>query len=89
MIYTSYTISDKTISLYDTITTDEGDLVINNIFRFKNDMMIVYTNVTIVSDLIIEKMDKFFEEKTKYFDTIKHVEPNTDNGDCGCCGKTE
>ena len=52
-------------------------------------MMIVYTNVTIVSDLIIEKMDKFFEEKTKYFDTITHVEPNTDNGDCGCCGKTE
>lgn len=89
MIYTSYTISDQTISLYDTITTDEGDLVINNIFRFKNDMMIVYTNVTIVSDLIIEKMDKFFEENTKYFDTITHVEPNTDNGDCGCCGKTE
>lgn len=87
--YTSHTINDETISLYDTITTNEGELIINGIFRFKNDMMIVFRYLNDVEP-VIEKMDKFFEEKLTYFNTIKHYTPEiNDNGDCGCCGKTE
>ena len=87
--YTSYTINNDTISLYDTMTTNDGELSIRHIFRFKNDMMIVYAYLN-VGELVVEKMDKFFEEKLKYFDTINHYVPEiNNNGDCGCCGKTE
>jgi len=87
--YTSYTINNDTISLYDTMTTNEGELIINGIFRFKNDMMIVFRYLNDVEP-VIEKMNKFFEEKLTYFNTIKHYVPETNNnGECGCCGKTE
>lgn len=87
--YTSYTINNNTISLNDTMTINDGEILIRHIFRFKNDMMIVYSHSN-VGELVVEKMDKFFDEKLNYFNTIKNYVPEINKaGDCSCCGKNE